>query len=191
MLDKKQMIYKSGEKIFAELGFKDTNVSQITKDAGIGVGTFYSYFKSKEELFMDIYLDRNKKLKHKLMKTINPDGEPMEVILTLMDVNFKAMMEDDILCQWYDREVFSKVEEKYRQEQGLEEVGFVYDIFYDLFKKWQSEGKVRSDIDTEIIMAMFMALLTIDAHKEEIGVKYFPEVMNTLAEFIINGILTK
>ena len=188
MADKKELIYKSGEKIFAQKGFKETNVSEITRDAGIGVGTYYSYYDSKEELFMEIYLDRNKKLKHKLMKNVDANGEPMEVIQSLMAQNYIAMMEDDILRQWYDRQAFMKVEEKYREEKGADEVGFVYDIFYDIFAKWQKEGKVRSDIDTELIMAMFGALITIDTHKEEVGAKYFPEIMSRLAEFIINGL---
>ncbi len=191
MADKKELIYKSGERIFSELGFKDTNISKITKDAGIGVGTFYSYYASKEELFMEIYLDRNKKLKHKLMQSVNADGEPLKVVMTLMQQNYTAMMEDAILCQWYDRKAFMKVERKYRTEKGLDEVGFVYDIFYDIFAKWQKEGKMRSNIDTELIMAMFGALISIDTHKEEIGVKYFPEIMNRLAEFIIGGLTNK
>jgi AcrR family transcriptional regulator len=191
MEDKKKMIYKSGEKIFAEQGFKDTNVAQITSDAGIGVGTFYSYYKSKEELFMEIYLDRNKILKEQLMKEVDPDGEPLPVIMQLMEANYRGMMEDDMLRQWYDREVFSKVEEKYRQEQGIDAVGFTYDIFYDIIANWQKQGKMRSDIDTELIMALFMALINIDTHKDEIGIKYFPEVMNRLAEFIINGLTNK
>ena len=191
MTDKKAMIYASGEKIFADQGFKDTNVAMITKDAGIGVGTFYSYYKSKEELFMEIYLDRNKILKDKLIKEVDPDGEPLPVIMQLMEVNYQGMMEDPILSQWYDREVFQKVEDKYRQEQGIETVGFAYDIFYDIIANWQKQGKMRSDIDTELIMALFMALINIDTHKDEIGIKYFPEVMNRLAEFIINGLTNK
>lgn len=49
---------------------------------------------------------------------------------------------------------------------------------------------MRKDIDSEMIMAMFAALININVHKEEIGIKYFPEIMFRLSEFIING-LTK
>ncbi|WP_242832622.1 TetR/AcrR family transcriptional regulator [Clostridium saccharoperbutylacetonicum] len=38
-------------------------MSDITKKAGIGVGTFYNYYSSKEKLFMEIFLEENVKLK--------------------------------------------------------------------------------------------------------------------------------
>lgn len=53
-------IFHCGKEIFKEKGFKETNISDITKKAGIGVGTFYNYYSSKEELFLDIYINENK-----------------------------------------------------------------------------------------------------------------------------------
>ena len=190
MADKKELIYKSGEKIFSELGFKDTNVSKITKDAGIGVGTFYSYYDSKEELFMEIFLDRNNRLKKKVLEKVDIESEPMMAVTQMMSLNNEEMLKDPILRMWYDREAYQKVEKKFVEQKGLEEVSFVYDFYLDVIRKWQDEGKMRSDIDTELIMAMFAALINIDMHKDEIGVKFFPEIMNWLAGFIIDG-LTK
>lgn len=63
MEDKKTKIYDCGKEIFSNKGFKDTNVSDITKKAGIAIGTFYNYYPSKEKLFMDIFLEENAKLK--------------------------------------------------------------------------------------------------------------------------------
>jgi hypothetical protein len=64
----------------------------------------------------------------------------------------------------------------------------MYDIFIEVVKKWQAEGKMRNDIDSETIMAIFGALINIDTHKDEIGLKYFPEVMDHIAEFIMRGL---
>ena len=52
-------IYNCGKKLFVENGFKDTNVAKITKMAGMATGTFYNYYSSKDELFMEIYMDDN------------------------------------------------------------------------------------------------------------------------------------
>ena len=51
MKDKKTDIFNCGKELFSSKGFKDTNVSDITKVAGMGVGTFYNYYDSKEKLF--------------------------------------------------------------------------------------------------------------------------------------------
>lgn len=52
----KKKIYKAGLELFREKGYQNVNVEQITKKAGVGVGTFYHYYASKMELLMETYL---------------------------------------------------------------------------------------------------------------------------------------
>ena len=44
-------IIEAARRIFARLGYSESNVEQIASEAGIGKGTVYLYFKSKEEVF--------------------------------------------------------------------------------------------------------------------------------------------
>lgn len=44
-------LLKAAEKEFGERGFHDTAITAITKRADVALGTFYTYFDSKEELF--------------------------------------------------------------------------------------------------------------------------------------------
>ncbi|WP_457635289.1 TetR/AcrR family transcriptional regulator [Persephonella sp.] len=44
----------SAIKVFSEKGFYNTKVSDIVQEAGVAQGTFYIYFKSKEEIFLRI-----------------------------------------------------------------------------------------------------------------------------------------
>ena len=186
--DKKTDIFNCGKELFSSKGFKDTNVADITKMAGIGVGTFYNYYSSKENLFMEIMLEENVKLKKSIMESINLEADPFQVIKELMTLNMKGMYSNPILKEWYNRDVYSKIEQHYREEKGIERVDFMYDSFLVIVKKWQKEGKMRSDIDSEFIMAIFTALISIDTHKEEIGIQYFPQIMEYLAEFIMKGL---
>ena len=43
-------IYDSAEKLFSEKDFHDVKMEEIAKNAGVGKGTIYTYFKSKEDL---------------------------------------------------------------------------------------------------------------------------------------------
>lgn len=51
----KNKIYKVGIKLIQKHGIDGVGVSQIAKAAGVSVGTFYHYYKSKLDLFMDLY----------------------------------------------------------------------------------------------------------------------------------------
>ena len=188
MIDKKVEIQKCGKKLFSSKGYKDTNVSEITKMAGIATGTFYLYYTSKEKLFMDIFLEENVKLKRAILKVVDPNEAPFKVIQELMQRNMEGITSNPILREWYNKDEFNKIEKKYREENGLEHVDFLYSSFIEIVKKWQVEGKLRDDIESEMIMALFTVIIIIDTHKEEIGFQYFPKIQDYLMGFIMNGL---
>lgn len=188
MKDKKARIYAAGKELFAARGFKDTSVADITGRAGVAVGTFYNYYPSKENLFMEIFTEDNARHKKELLATTDLDGEPGEVIERFFALNMRGMLADPILRQWFDPQVSGKLERLFREESGIGSVHFLYGSFLDLVKKWQAEGKMRADIDSEMIMMIFAAVINIDLHKEEIGVQYFPELMEYIMDFVMKGL---
>jgi AcrR family transcriptional regulator len=186
--DKRAELFKCAKELFSQKGFKDTNVADITKAAGIGVGTFYNYYPSKEKLFMEIYMEENGRLSKELLESIDVSQEPIALIKQLLILNMEKMLANPILCQWYNRDVFGKIEKLFRDEKGLEANDFMYQTFYVLVQKWQAEGKMRSDIDCGMIMAIFGAIIKIGFYKEEIGLKYFPDLQDYLTEFVLKGL---
>jgi AcrR family transcriptional regulator len=189
LVDIKARIKESGKKLFSDKGYKDTNVAEITKIAGVATGTFYNYYPSKDKLFIEIYLEENTKLKKSIMDSVHLEGDPITVMKEMMLLNYRGMNSNPILKEWYNREVFHKIERNFREEKGLDSVDFLYGSFIEIVKKWQNERKMRNDIDAEMIMAIFTALINIDTHKEEIGLQYFPQILEYLAEFIMEGLM--
>ena len=188
MEDKKAELFRCGKELFGSKGFKDTSVADITKMAGFAVGTFYNYYSSKEKLFMEIYIEENEALKRKLMVAVNPNDEPIQLIKKVIMLNMEGMKSNPILSQWYNRDVFEKIELLFREENGMDIMDFFYKDTLELIRMWQAEGKVRKDIECELIMAMFMAIINIDTHKDEIGLQYFPQLQDYLTEFVLKGL---
>lgn len=189
MEDKKAEIFRCGKELFSSKGFKDTNVSDITKLSGIAVGTFYNYYSSKEKLFLDIFMAENEQLKKNIMTSVDLNETPSKLVKRLMELNISGMKANPILKQWYNTDTFGKIEQLYREENGVQSVNFLYDDFIELIRTWQRNGKMRSDIDCNLIMAFFTALINLDTHKEEIGFQYFPQILDYMADFIMDGLL--
>ena len=55
--DRKETLLRMGERLFALHGYRDVSIKEITENAGLGTGSFYSYFPSKESFYSSI-LDR-------------------------------------------------------------------------------------------------------------------------------------
>lgn len=186
--DKRLLIYNCAKELFSNYGFKDTNISVIMKKSGMAIGTFYNYYPSKEKLFMDIFMEENVKLKKECMQSLDLSENPLEVIQKMLALNLEGTKKHPILKEWYNKYVFDKIEKIFREENGLQAVDFLYDNFLDIIEIWQAEGKMRSDIDKKMIMMIFTAIINVETHKEEIGINYFPQVINYMTEFIIKGL---
>lgn len=188
-MDRKAEIYRCGKHLFSLKGFKNTNVADIMKMAGMAAGTFYNYYPSKEALFLDIYNDENVALKKSIMGVLDLEADPIQVVRQMLRLNLEGMNKNSILREWYDRESFGKIEKKFREENGLGQVDFLYSSFIEIVRKWQVEGRMRQDIDAEMIMAIFTALVVMETHKDEIGLDYFPRLIEYLAEFTMKGLM--
>jgi len=188
MEDKKTVLLNCAKELFATKGFKDTNVADITRQAGFSVGTFYNYFPSKDKLFVEILEQETAELMKRIMKSIDLSDDPAKLIRRLLVLNMEGMLANPILRQWYNPDVYNKIEKLFREEDGLQAMDFLYRDFLTLVQKWQAEGKMRADIGSEMIMAIFGAIIRIGYHKEEIGLQYFPELQDHLTDFVLQGL---
>jgi AcrR family transcriptional regulator len=55
--DRKETLLEIGERLFAERGYRDVGVKDVTDAAGLGTASFYTYFSSKEAFYAQI-IDR-------------------------------------------------------------------------------------------------------------------------------------
>jgi len=54
---RRRQIRSAALKVFVEKGFQQTRIQDITNAAGVSTGTFYIYYKTKRELFLDVIDD--------------------------------------------------------------------------------------------------------------------------------------
>jgi AcrR family transcriptional regulator len=59
----RRRLIEAAERVFAELGYHDASIVKLTEAAGVGQGTFYLYFASKKEIFDELVLDLNHRVR--------------------------------------------------------------------------------------------------------------------------------
>jgi len=60
----RRKLLEAAETVFAELGYHDASIVKITEAAGVGQGTFYLYFASKKDVFDELVVDLNHRVRH-------------------------------------------------------------------------------------------------------------------------------
>lgn len=76
----REAILEAARKVFAELGFEATTVRDIIRGTDLASGTFYNYFKSKEEVFDALARESLKRFRPYL-KQVREESETFESYL--------------------------------------------------------------------------------------------------------------
>ena len=71
---KRQYIMETAAKVFAEHGYHNTSVKDIVDEAKVSVGSFYFYFKGKEELFSELYASITKEFDEKTEMVLDTEN---------------------------------------------------------------------------------------------------------------------
>lgn len=153
-LKTRENLIEAAKKVISIKGFKEASIQDITEEAGVAKGTFYTYFKTKEEIVEELlktkfvkYDDEflNKTLKDKieyfnkdLMRQIQSCG--VEICRQWIVNNLKPVELDKI---GYDSECIrvilkSSLEKgKLKDSTPIEElVGFIINTIYGMMLNW-------------------------------------------------------
>lgn len=128
---------------FAKNGFAGTKISDLAKHIGIGQGTLYIYFKSKEELFNEIFaLTNSSKDIEDLKMLVRLPVPAKKKIQKLSNSIMSKLMQDDVYAAkvalntqiMFEQEDFASAETTYQSE--------LYQMTEKIIKQGQKEGSV-------------------------------------------------
>lgn len=83
--------------LFMNKGITNTTISEIAEHAGVGKGTFYFYFKDKEDLIEKLIAQKAEQLLINAVHTLNehPEAESVEDKLILIADSLLEQLKDD------------------------------------------------------------------------------------------------
>ncbi len=132
-------ILKMASLYFAKNGFGDTKIGDLAKHIGIGQGTIYLYFKSKEELFEEIRRNADNKEEVKKIKVLS--GLPMparQKIEKISEEVVKKLEDEDyaVKITLYTQVLLENEDGAYNSD--------MYQVMAGIIKKGQKEGSVAA-----------------------------------------------
>ena len=120
---KKELIVSSAKKVILEKGYKNISVEDITNEAGIAKGSFYTYFKSKN-LVIDYILEEviaKRKNEFKLDKRKSLENTIKSLVRTRIKLDDEKLKENLVLVNLF-RNVASLDEKTLMLLKELEKV---------------------------------------------------------------------
>ena len=186
-LDKKQALKTAAYEIFSKKGYKATGISEIARQAGVAVGSFYNYYESKEAIFLDIYIDENNRVRQSMIEELDWEIDMTDLIGQLFAQSRTLISSNKILAEWYNPAIADELHSYYSSEEGKVANPFHQFLVKTFTNRLRSEGYSPEKIQD--ILQVYNLFYYMDMHITE---NDFPDISKTveiLATNFIKGIL--
>ncbi len=155
--EKRALIIEAAAKVFARRGFSGTLMADIAVAAGIGKGTLYEYFDSKEDLFFAVFEWFVQATEAEATVSISAlGGSVTERLDALSDslMNSWAQMKDmySLVMEFWSASASSQMRERFKQAFKNGYSNF-RQIVSALIREGIQRGEFRPEVDAESVAA--------------------------------------
>ena len=144
-VDKRRQILDAAIRVFARQGFHATRVSDIADEAGVAYGLVYHYFKSKDQVLNELFVERWSLLLAAIEETDRGDGPPREKLAAVASFIVDSYVHDPELMKVIIVEVTRAANSFGRTH--LTEIRRAYQSIAKIVADGQKVGAFRTDVD--------------------------------------------
>lgn len=186
-MDKKQALKTAAYDVFSKKGYKATGISEIAKQAGVAVGSFYNYYNSKEAIFLDIYVDENNRVRQVMMDEIDWEGDVVELIGQIFGCSRSLVSSNKILMEWYNPAISNELHNYYSSEEGKAANPFHQFLVKTFTNRMIGAGCSHGQIQD--ILQVYNLFYYMDMHITEDIFPNISQTLETLATNFVKGVL--
>ena len=165
-LQSRRTILEAAVSEFSKKGYKDTSVADIMSTADLGIGTFYNYFNSKEDLLFSLLGRLSEMILMALAEARAAERTSLELLELGARVTAKFLDENRFVMPLFlsgshhgghpggegaphphaARPASSRMTPQIKQ------------VFTDIIREGQEAGEIRCDVPVDLIAEMFHSL---------------------------------
>jgi TetR/AcrR family fatty acid metabolism transcriptional regulator len=154
---KRERILDAAIKVFAAEGFYNAKVSQIAQAAGVADGTIYLYFKSKDDLLIQLFEDRMEQVNTSLRQALATETSAAARLGRVVRLHLDFVASNREMAEVISVEL--RQSSKFIREYANPKFAEFLRTIAGAVVEGQRAGELRSDIDPYIVArALFGAL---------------------------------
>jgi AcrR family transcriptional regulator len=137
----RERILESARAVFAEFG-AEAQIDDVARQAGVGVGTVYRHFPTKEALLVELVREKFRLFARRAREALAQDGEPFAVIEDLLRRNAETTARDVGVQQALagaDEHIWMQAETEQQELLAVTE---------ELIVRARRAGTIRADIES-------------------------------------------
>ena len=187
---KRKKILDKAWELFRKNGYEETKVEDITRELGVSKGSFYTYFKTKDEVLYEI-LERIKKENEERISKINVNQEPSKILedYVISKMNYIVKLLNNMKISSINRNLSNSKLKNFFEELKKVSIEFIKKNIVEKFNKIKYNLEIISEfvylaieefLYNEFVLKNFKNLESSDL----INIENTDEFENSLKEVI-------
>lgn len=184
----KNQILKTAVELFHDKGTKSINIQELTRRAGIAQGSFYSFWKDKDALVMDVMLYRSRQKLDIAEKEF--EASLHDPIGFLSESIYRYSM--DLLNKCKEQPVYSQSFAILSRSNSLSEnrVGAIYKEFLSKLAAYWVEHNAVQSVDVQGLINVITACPVLLSNAGQFDPEYFDEIFKSFLQSTIRNYIT-
>ena len=158
--DKRPRLVDAASAVFAEKGYASTRVADIAVRAGVGKGTVYEYFSSKEELLFAVFELTNAEISVRMDAALAAGGSTEEQLHNLLRLGAEVISEQiemqPVILDFWAASRGKGFEDTYRRAV-VASYTFFRTLVADFIRDGQSRGEFQASVDADALASIIVA----------------------------------
>lgn len=152
----KAAIMEAAITLFGERGYENTTIAALAEAAGVGKGTIYSYFRSKNEILLAFCEEELAYIHEEIRRKLTPEASLQDKMLLLFMSEFNYVTKNKEFGRTLMREMMFPRELMVQHSRKIEDqfIG----MFVRIFKEAQEQGQLRRDVEMIMLCGHFYGI---------------------------------
>lgn len=184
----KNQILETAVELFHDRGTKSINIQELTRRAGIAQGSFYSFWKDKDALIMDVMLYRSRQKLDIAEKEF--EASLHDPIGFLSESIYRYSM--DLLNKCREQPVYSQSFAILSRSNSLSEnrVGAIYKEFLSKLAAYWVEHNAVQSVNVQGLINVITACPVLLSNAGQFDPEYFDEIFKSFLQSTIRNYIT-
>jgi AcrR family transcriptional regulator len=158
--DKSQQIMQAAEKLFTSRRFHEITMDDVAKEAGVGKGTIYRYFRDKDDLFFQTATSGFDELCDLLRRKVPGSACFSEqLLIACRHISSFFAHRRQLLRMIQTEDGRMALCQGEMQERWMDRRRNLVAALAEMIRKGVTEGQIRDDIPAEVLASFLMGML--------------------------------
>lgn len=186
----REQLVSTGREPFARYGLEKTTIGDLTDPVGIANGTFYQFYDSKVDLYLEILEREGEAIAPRVLAPLEEHDDPERAIVEFLTVLMDEIETNPLVRRLVvEPEDLATLRDHHTEAELARERRESLSYFLPYVREWYEAGEVEGS-GPEVIAHAIRSVTFLTLHQDDIGEEAYEETRDLVIRAVASGLTT-